>query len=136
MRIVRPVVLLRIEAFIVFIAAVAIYRYTGGLWLHFALLFFVPDISIPFYWLRRDLGCALYNLAHTYTWPLALLLLTVVGNAPLWVRPYALIWIAHIAWDRQFAFGLKLADNFWETHLGTIQGGQRLWQRVSVALRS
>jgi hypothetical protein len=133
MRIVRPVVLLRIEAFIVFITAVAYYGYIDGNWLTFALLFFLPDVSIPFYWVRRDLGCALYNLAHSYVWPLAMVLLTVLNVVP--IAPFALIWIAHIAWDRQFGFGLKLADNFWETHLGTLQSGQRLWQRVTVALR-
>jgi len=122
-------VLLRLEALCVFLGSLALYRYYEGSWIVFGLAFFAPDISIPVYALSSAAGYRAYNLAHTYALPAVLL-----AFLTLTARPYsalAFIWFAHIAWDRMLAFGLKQGEDFWDTHLGRIVGGKRLWQRVS-----
>lgn len=62
------------------------------------------------------LGAQLYNLVHTYIFPLAL-----VGAAFYQHRSallsFALIWIAHIGADRALGYGLKYSTFFKDTHL-------------------
>ena len=92
------------------IAAVMLYRREQESWLKFALLFLAPDISIAAYLARKRIGAAVYNLVHSYTLPL---LLAATGVA----LPLALIWIAHIGFDRLLGFGLKFPDAFQPTHI-------------------
>lgn len=68
------------------------------------------------YLLNPRLGAATYNLAHTLTLPLALLFLSYLRH---WLLPasIALIWTAHIAFDRLLGYGLKYPTFFKDTHL-------------------
>ena len=61
-------------------------------------------------------GTVSYNLAHTLSLPLILLVAALILPAPGLV-PYALIWISHIALDRMLGFGLKYPSAFKDTHL-------------------
>jgi hypothetical protein len=63
-----------------------------------------------------------YNSAHSTIGPLALGLIgTVVPGA----LPFALIWAAHIGFDRALGYGLKYASGFSHTHLGRIGKARR-----------
>ncbi len=65
------------------------------------------------------LGAAAYNLAHATVAPLALGAAGLaLGSAA--AEAIALVWIAHIGFDRALGFGLKYATGFGETHLGRI----------------
>lgn len=114
----RPHVLLRLEALVALVAECFVYqRVSPGHWGMFALLFLVPDISLLGY--LRSAGpasAAFYNLAHTYVFPLALCLLASNQSMPL-LGQLALIWLAHISFDRILGFGLKYPNVFQPTHL-------------------
>ena len=82
----------------------------------FTLLFLTPDLFMLGYLLNVRIGAATYNLAHTLTLPLALLLISHIQRWPL-TAAIALIWITHIAFDRLLGYGLKYPTHFKDTHL-------------------
>jgi len=89
----------------------------GGSWQTFAILFLVPDLSMLGYLAGRRLGAAAYNTAHSY---IGAALLGAFGAAvvsPIAVQ-VALIWAAHIGFDRLLGYGLKYPTAFGDTHLG------------------
>jgi hypothetical protein len=111
-----PKIILQLEAAGVLVAAVIAYAWNGRGWLMFALLFLVPDISMLGYLGGRRLGAGIYNLAHTYVLPAALAAYGLYQSQPL-ALDLALIWIAHIGFDRLLGFGLKYETAFRHTHL-------------------
>lgn len=114
-----PRSLLRIEGFSVLAAAAVGYAGLGRGWWLFALLFFSPDLSMAGYLLGRKAGAVTYNILHNYAGPLALLLVgSFWPTSPM--LAIALIWAAHIGFDRALGYGLKYADGFGFTHLGPI----------------
>ena len=82
----------------------------------FVLLFLVPDMSMLGYLGDRRLGAAIYNLAHTYALPAVLAAYALHQSQPR-ALDIALIWIAHIGFDRLLGFGLKYQTAFRHTHL-------------------
>ena len=115
----RPAILLRIEETAILAAATFAYQHLHQSWLLFALLFFTPDIFMLGYLLNTHLGAATYNLAHTLSLPVALLFAGYLLHWQL-APPIALIWIAHITFDRLLGFGLKYPISFKGTHLQRI----------------
>jgi hypothetical protein len=109
--------LLRLEGLAVLLAAVGLYAAGGHGWLLFLLLFLAPDLSFAGYLAGPRLGAAAYNSAHSYLGPLAL------GAGSLLqpeLAPFALIWGAHVGFDRALGYGLKYASSFHDTHLGRV----------------
>jgi hypothetical protein len=115
----NPGVILRVEAAIVMVLSVFLYRHIGGGWPRFWLLFLVPDLSLAGYAWTVRFGTVLYNTVHTYTGPLLLAGFAVFGARPM-LLAYALIWTAHIGMDRLLGFGLKYPTRFQDTHLQRI----------------
>ena len=109
-------VLLQMEAFLELALAVAVYRHLGGTWLMFAILFAVPDVSLAGYFANRRIGAALYNLGHTYVAPVLLAAAGFLTATPV-LYLLALIWAAHIGFDRLIGAGLKYEAAFTATHL-------------------
>ena len=114
-----PRVLLRLEGAAVLAISAGIYAVYGASWWWAALLFFAPDLFLAGYLHGPRLGAVLDNLAHTYVAPL------VLGGAAFGLRAsllgsVALIWTAHIGFDRMLGLGLKSATGFHDTHLGRI----------------
>jgi hypothetical protein len=108
--------LLRLEGAVVFIVALMLYSRSGSGWLMFAVLFFVPDVSMIGYIVNTRVGAVLYNIIHAYVLPAAL------GLIGLWLADgvivsLSLIWFAHIGVDRLLGFGLKYPTVFKDTHL-------------------
>lgn len=130
----RPIPLLRMEGAVVLFGSLALYHRTELGWGWFAALFFAPDISIAAYLLGARIGWPLYNLVHSYTAPVLLLVAGVANEGPTLVG-LSLIWLAHISWDRMLAFGMKLDEDFWNTHLGRIRAGRRLWESFLARIR-
>lgn len=111
----RPRPLLRLEGIAVLIAAVAWYWAIDGGWGLFALTFLAPDLAFLGFLAGARAGTAAYNLAHTYALPAGLAVLAVIGAS----RPAglaALIWMAHIGFDRALGFGLKYDGDPKDTH--------------------
>lgn len=109
----------RLEGLAFLVAAVAAYAVIGASWWLFALLLFVPDLSMAGYWINNIVGQAAYNLVHTYALPLLLALLGF-GLGQSLLLTIALIWLAHIGMDRAVGYGLKEDKGFKFTHLGAL----------------
>jgi len=109
--------ILRLEGFAAFAAALGFYAYGGFSWPAFALFFLSPDLAMLAYLAGPRIGAAGYNLVHTYVLALALVLAGFFGGLPL-ATAGGLIWIAHIGFDRALGFGLKYPTGFGDTHLG------------------
>jgi hypothetical protein len=112
----RPSILLRIEEALLLTATLFAYQHLHFSWLLFAILFLTPDLFMLGYLVNVRLGAASYNLVHTLTLPLALLLVGYLLHSQLSLA-IALIWTAHIALDRLLGFGLKYPTFFKDTHL-------------------
>jgi Domain of unknown function (DUF4260) len=111
-----PRALVRLEGLAVLAAAVVVYVHDGYSLLAFFLLFLVPDVSFLGYLGGPRMGSIVYNAVHTYLSPLALGIAGVLadGRVPVQV---ALIWVAHIGFDRALGYGLKYPTAFKDTHL-------------------
>ncbi|WP_304219059.1 DUF4260 family protein, partial [Phenylobacterium aquaticum] len=79
--------------------------------------FLVPDLSMLGYLLGRRAGAVSYNLAHSYAGPAALGAAGIIQSQPL-MTALALVWVAHVGFDRMLGYGLKYATGFKHTHLG------------------
>lgn len=92
---------------------------TSLAWWLFALLFFVPDVSLVAYAGGSRLGAIVYNAAHTTIGPILLLIggLCLESSLTLGI---AAIWAAHVGFDRALGYGVKYATGFGDTHLGRI----------------
>jgi hypothetical protein len=112
----RPSALLRLEEALLLILTLFAYQHLHASWLLFALLFLAPDLSMLGYIANTRLGATTYNLAHTLTIPLALLLVSYLLHWHVFLS-LSLIWTAHIAFDRLLGYGLKYPTFFKDTHL-------------------
>jgi hypothetical protein len=111
-----PGLVLRLEAAAVLGVSLAAYARTGESWPMFALLFLTPDLSMLGYLAGRRVGAAAYNAAHSYLIPVALGAVAVTLSTPH-LLGVALIWVAHIGFDRLLGYGLKYGSAFTDTHL-------------------
>jgi hypothetical protein len=111
--------LLRLEGLTLFAGMTLLYAVWGGSWWVYALVFFVPDVSFAAYLAGRRFGAIVYNAAHSYMAPMALMTTGFATNSPLTLS-IAMIWLAHIGFDRALGYGLKYSAGFGFTHLGRI----------------
>jgi hypothetical protein len=138
--------LLRLEGLALFAASIAGYFALGGSAGWFFGLFFLPDVGLlPYLASHRIkersqvtadrhlrpfadvgmpsrsgathvIGAFTYNLTHTTALALALGALGfALGSSPAMLG--ALIWLAHIGFDRALGYGLKHPDSFKDTHI-------------------
>jgi hypothetical protein len=115
---VHPNRFLRVEGLAALALALGAYlTLDGPLWL-LVVLALAPDVSMLAYLGGPRVGSLGYNLAHTYTLPLAL------GGVGLWTDVrlavlVAAVWAGHIGADRLVGYGLKFETGFRDTHLST-----------------
>lgn len=112
-------ILLRAEGLALLMTATSLFWHLGGDWRVFTFLFLVPDISFAGYLAGPRIGALAYNAMHSTIAPLALASAAVASDQRL-VLAIALIWLAHIGFDRALGYGLKHARGFGLTHLGAI----------------
>jgi Domain of unknown function (DUF4260) len=111
--------LLRLEGLALFAGTTLLYFLWGGPWWLYLVLFLAPDLSFAGYLAGPKIGAWAYNLMHSSVIPLAMLTVGF-GFAPPLVLSLALIWLAHIGFDRALGYGLKYGRGFGFTHLGRI----------------
>lgn len=114
-----PKTILRVEGALALVLACAAYARTGGDWGLFVLLFLTPDLSMLAYLAGCKVGAVGYNVGHSYLLP------GLLGAAGMFFGQHlatflALIWVAHIGFDRMLGYGLKYPMAFGHTHLGLI----------------
>jgi hypothetical protein len=114
--------LLRLEGLVLFAGMTALYALWAGPWWLYAVLFFAPDLSFVAYLAGPKIGAWVYNAMHSTVVPMAMLTVGF-GFAPPLVLSLALIWLAHIGFDRALGYGLKYSAGFGFTHLGRIGRG-------------
>ena len=111
--------LLRLEGLTLFVGMTLLYAVWDGSWWVYAIVFLVPDLSFAAYLAGPRAGAIVYNAAHSYMTPMALMTTGFALSSPL-VLSIAMIWLAHIGIDRALGYGLKYAAGFGFTHLGRI----------------
>lgn len=112
-----PRIILRLEGLAVFALATWLFARGGHSWPLFAILFLVPDVSFAAYAMGPRIGAFGYNLLHSYLGPIVLgALFVATGRPPV----LALIWAAHVGFDRMLGYGLKYPTAFGDTHMGRI----------------
>jgi hypothetical protein len=112
----KPGILLRMEGAFVLVFSLFLYRASGARWWVFFLLFLWPDVFMVGYLISVQIGSRLYNVVHTYIFPLALAGVALSQHKTgLW--SFAIIWLAHIGMDRTLGYGLKYPTFFKDTHL-------------------
>lgn len=116
-------ILLRLEGLTLFAGMVTLYAVWGGSWWLFAVLFLAPDLSFAAYLTDARTGAIIYNAAHGYMLPVGLMTLGFALPDPLTLS-IAMIWLAHIGFDRALGYGLKYQRGFGFTHLGRIGRGK------------
>jgi hypothetical protein len=116
---------LRLEGLALFALSLALYARSGAGWSQFAWLFLVPDISLAGYLLGPARGAAIYNAVHSELGPMLLGAASLLGLLPVAALPLALIWAAHVGFDRALGYGLKYASGFTQTHLGEVGQAKR-----------
>jgi hypothetical protein len=112
-------VMLRLEGLVLFAGMTLLYAVWGGAWWIYFVLFLAPDISFVAYFSGPKFGAMIYNAMHSYMIPFTLLVLGFGFEAPL-VLSIAMIWLAHIGFDRALGYGMKYSAGFGFTHLGRI----------------
>lgn len=115
---------LRAEGAVALVASVLGYATQDWGWLTFAILFLAPDLGMLGYLGGSRLGAATYNAVHTYLGPAVLAATGWLAGVSL--LPAALIWTAHIGFDRMLGYGLKYPTEFTDTHVGRIGRQQDL----------
>jgi hypothetical protein len=111
--------LLRLEGLALFVGMTVLYGVWDGSWLVYVLFFLAPDLSFAAYLAGPRVGAIVYNAAHAYLAPMALMTIGFASAEPL-VLSVAMIWLAHIGIDRALGYGLKYSKGFGYTHLGRI----------------
>jgi hypothetical protein len=111
--------LLRLEGLTLFAGMTLLYAVWDGSWWVYAILFLAPDLSFAAYLAGPRPGAIIYNAAHSYMAPMALMTAGFALASPL-VLSIAMIWLAHIGIDRALGYGLKYSAGFASTHLGRI----------------
>ena len=111
--------MLRLEGLMLFAGMTLLYAIWDGSWWVYAIMFLVPDLSFVAYLAGPRAGAIVYNAAHSYMAPMALMTSGFALSSPL-VLSVAMIWLAHIGIDRALGYGLKYSAGFSFTHLGRI----------------
>jgi hypothetical protein len=111
--------LIRLEEFAMLVLALYLFSLLNYPWWLFAVLFLTPDIGMLGYVVNTKTGAVTYNIFHHKGIAIALYLVGIFLNKPLFMF-VGLLLFAHSSFDRIFGYGLKFSDNFKHTHLGLI----------------
>jgi hypothetical protein len=106
---------LQLEGLAAFSMATVFYAGQHFSWWLYGALFFVPDLFMLGYLVNLRFGALIYNIGHTYIVPALLIGASGVLHSSL-VFAVALIWCAHIGFDRMIGYGLKCDSGFKDTH--------------------
>ena len=113
----NPITQRRLEAAAILTSCIVFYFQQGYSAAIFIACFFLPDLSILAYFKNPRVGGVVYNFAHIMLLPVALgSYALLIGSA--WALQVALIWAAHVAFDRTLGWGLKYPDSFCSTDMG------------------
>lgn len=108
--------LLHMEGLAVLLMCIYFYTVNEFSWVLFFLLLFSPDLFMLGYISNKKIGAVIYNIVHTYIFPIAIILAAIITSNDI-ILAVGIISAAHIGMDRTFGFGLKYPTDFKDTHL-------------------
>jgi len=111
--------LLRLEELALVGLSVLWFSQSGFAWWWFPLLLLAPDLSMIGYLAGPAVGAASYNFVHHKALAVAAYLAGLFYGQPVLLLAGAIL-VGHSSLDRVVGYGLKYADSFQHTHLGTI----------------
>ncbi len=110
---------LKIESFCLWLASAFFYFYLGNRVLLYFAIFLLHDISMLGYLFGKKIGAISYNLFHTLTIPIVIIIYGFLINNHF-IIGLGLIYSSHIYMDRTIGYGLKYITGFKDTHLQNI----------------
>lgn len=115
-----PRIVLRLEGAALLALTTFLYAQLGAAgWGLYAALFLWPDLAFFGYLAGPRVGAAAYNTTHSTVGPVVLGLTSLLLSMPT-VTAFALVWAAHVGFDRMLGYGLKYGSAFGHTHLGRV----------------
>jgi hypothetical protein len=111
--------LLKIEEFFLFGLSLFLFSKLEYGWGWYALLFFVPDLSMLGYLANPQVGAWTYNLIHHKGVAVTLYVIGYLLALPALMFAGTIL-LGHSSLDRVLGYGLKHEDAFQNTHLGWI----------------
>ncbi len=115
-----PRIILRLEGAALLALTTFLYAQLGALgWGIYAALFFWPDLAFFGFLAGPRVGAAVYNTTHSTLGPVLLGVAGTLLATPL-ATAVALVWAAHVGFDRMLGYGLKYRTAFGHTHLGRV----------------
>ena len=96
-----------------------IYNLGLSFWIWF-FLFFTPDIGMLGYLINTKVGAFCYNFFHHKGIAIGLAVFGFYLHHNIFTAAGILLF-AHASFDRIAGYGLKYADNFKHTHLGSLE---------------
>ncbi len=85
-----------------------------------AILFFIPDISMLGYLAGKKVGAFTYNLIHHKGLAIAVIATGYFLKMEL-ILAIGILLFAHASFDRIWGYGLKYVTGFKDTHLGSLE---------------
>ena len=111
--------ILKLEELFQFILGIYLFSTLSYAWWWFLALILLPDIGMLGYLINTKIGAITYNIFHHK----GLAILIFLGGIYFEIEVVQLIGtilFSHASLDRIFGYGLKYADHFKNTHLGSL----------------
>ena len=115
-----PYMILRLEGVVILICSIIILIYLKSNWILNIVVFLLIDISLLGYLSNPKLGATIFNIGHTLSLPIILLIIGILINSSISIQ-IGIIWVAHIGYDKMKGFGLKYPDSFDSSHLNYVK---------------
>jgi hypothetical protein len=111
--------ILKLEELFQFILGIYLFSTLSYAWWWFLALILLPDIGVLGYLINTKIGAITYNIFHHKGLAILIFLVGIYFEIEV-VQLIGIILFSHASLDRIFGYGLKYADHFKNTHLGSL----------------
>lgn len=111
--------ILKLEELFQFILGIYLFSTLSYAWWWFLVLILLPDIGMLGYLINTKIGAVTYNIFHHKGLAIVIFLVGIYFEIEV-VQLTGIILFSHASLDRIFGYGLKYADHFKNTHLGSL----------------
>ncbi|WP_304142673.1 DUF4260 domain-containing protein [Mesoflavibacter zeaxanthinifaciens] len=110
---------LKLEELLQFALGIYLFSTLSYTWWWFLVLILLPDIGMLGYLINTKTGALTYNVFHHKGLAILIFLVGIYFEIEV-VQLTGIILFSHASLDRIFGYGLKYADHFKNTHLGSL----------------
>lgn len=111
--------ILKLEELFQFMLGIYLFSTLSYAWWWFLALILLPDIGMLGYLINTKIGAITYNIFHHKGLAVLIFLVGIYFEIEV-VQLTGIILFSHASLDRIFGYGLKYADHFKNTHLGSL----------------